>query len=70
MSLCSFWLFVIIIFSSWNFGYENWCYRKLRITVNMCWVIGLNPVIRKKVCVVSHFKPLGLRCEMIVIPLD
>ena len=22
-----------------------------------------------KVCVVSHFKPLGLRCEMIVIPL-
>ena len=23
-----------------------------------------------KVCVVSHFGPLGLRCEMIVIPFD
>ena len=52
----------------WNFGYENWQYRKLCITLNKCMVIGLNLVIRK-VYVFLHFEPSGLRCELIVMPL-
>ena len=29
-------------------------------------VIEINPVVKLKVCVVSRFEPLGLRCEMTV----
>ena len=52
----------------WNFLYENWLYRKSRITLNRFLVIGINPVTRK-VYVFSHFEPSGLRCELIVMPL-
>ena len=38
-----------------------------RFTLNMCLVIGKNPVTMK-ICVVLHFKPLSLRCEMTVMP--
>ena len=32
-------------------------------------LIGINLVIKLRVCVVSHFEPSGLRCEMTVMPL-
>ena len=52
----------------WNFRYKNWCYRKLLITLKMFgnWT---QSSYKMNVCVVSYFEPLGLRCEMIVIPL-
>ena len=40
------------------------------ITLNKCLVIGQKSSYKMKVCVVSHFEPLGLRCEMTVMPLD
>ena len=39
------------------------------VTLNMCLVNGINPVIIKKVGVVSYFEPLALRCEITVMPL-
>ena len=34
----------------------------------MCLVSGHNPVTKRKVYVVLHFEPSGLRCELIVMP--
>ena len=36
--------------------------------INRCLVIRQNPVTRN-VCIVLHFEPLGLRCEMTFMPL-
>ena len=34
----------------------------------MCLIIGLNLIIKLKVCIVSRFEPLGLRYELTIIP--
>ena len=40
-------------------------------TLNKYLVIGKKIQLQEmKVCVVSHFTPLGLRCEITVMPLD
>ena len=39
------------------------------ITLNMCLVIGQNLVTERRVCIISHFELLGVRCEMTVMPL-
>ena len=44
-------------------------FRKLCITLNRYLFIGINLVRQLKVCVIFHFKPLGLRCKMTVMPL-
>ena len=36
-------------------------------TLNICLVIGQNPVTRK-IYLFSHFEPTGLKCELTVMP--
>ena len=44
-------------------------FRKLCITLNRCLINGDNLIINLKVCVVLNFEPLGVSCEMTVMPL-